>query len=98
MAAYLWGNITVTDPALYDGYRQQVPALIARHGGRYRVRGGACEVLEGDASAERIVLIEFDDMNRLKTFYTSPEYRSLIALRQRASHGSLFAFEGVAPG
>ncbi|MEO5735757.1 MAG: DUF1330 domain-containing protein [Rubrivivax sp.] len=97
MAAYIWGNIEVTDTSLYEQYRQQVPSLIAKHGGRYRIRGGTAEVLEGDVSAQRIVLIEFDDMHKLKAFYTSSEYRTLIALRQRASHGSLYAVEGVAP-
>ncbi len=98
MAAYILGNIEVTDAPLYEQYRQQVPALLARHGGRFKVRGGAAEVLEGDTAARRMVVIEFDDMTSLKAFYTSPEYRQLIALRQRAGHGSLIAVEGVAPG
>lgn len=98
MAAYIFGNIEVTDEGLYAQYRQRVPALIESHGGRYRVRGGASEVLEGDTAAQRMVLIEFDNMTRLKAFYDSAAYRELTALRQRASRGSLYAIEGVAPG
>jgi hypothetical protein len=47
---------------LYEDYRAVVPALIAAHGGRYLVRGGAVEVLEGDGPALRQVIVEFPDM------------------------------------
>lgn len=95
MPAYIYADIEVTDPAAYEVYRQQVPALIAAHGGRYLVRGGAVEVLEGDRTPRRQVILEFPDMAALKTFYTSPGYQALIAIRQGASFGSLLAIEGV---
>lgn len=95
MAAYLHASIEVTDPAAYEEYRRQVPAVIAAYGGRYLVRGGAIEVLEGDAPLRRQVILEFPDMAALKAFYHSPEYRPLIAIRQRAAHGRLVAIEGV---
>lgn len=95
MAAYIYGDIEVTDPAKYETYRQQVPALIAAHGGRYLVRGGAVDALEGDRTPRRQVILEFPDMAHLKAFYTSPEYKTLIAIRQSASVGSLVAIEGV---
>ena len=96
MAAYLVAAGEVTDPVLYEQYRQQVPALIAAHGGRYLVRGGAAELLEGPGGpVGRQVVLEFPDMAHLKAFYTSPEYRVLIALRQRAATLRLVAVEGV---
>jgi uncharacterized protein (DUF1330 family) len=95
MAAYIYADVEITDPAAYETYRQQVPALIAAHGGRYLVRGGAVEVLEGERRPRRQVILEFPDMARLKAFYTSPQYQTLIAIRQGASHGSLLAIEGV---
>lgn len=95
MAAYIYGDIEVIDPAAYEPYRQQVPALIAAHGGRYLVRGGAVETLEGDRPPRRQVILEFPDMAHLKAFYTSPQYQKLIAIRQSASVGSLIAIEGV---
>jgi uncharacterized protein (DUF1330 family) len=85
----------VTDPATYEEYRRQVPAMIAAHGGRYLVRGGATEVLEGDGVPRRQVILEFPDMARLKAFYHSPEYAPMKALRQRASRGTLVAIEGI---
>jgi uncharacterized protein (DUF1330 family) len=95
MAAYIVADIEITDPAAYETYRQQVPALIAAHGGRYLVRGGAVEVLEGAREPRRQVILEFPDMAHLRAFYTSPQYKTLIAIRQGASHGSLLAIEGV---
>lgn len=95
MAAYIYADVEVTDPAAYETYRQQVPALIAAHGGRYLVRGGAVEVLEGDRVPRRQVILEFPDMAHLKAFYTSPQYRTLIAIRKGASVSSLLAIEGV---
>ena len=95
MAAYIWANVEVTDPVAYEEYRQRVPAIIAAHGGRYLARGGRSELLEGAVQPNRLVILEFPDMAQLKAFYHSPEYRPLIALRQRTARSSLMAVEGV---
>jgi uncharacterized protein (DUF1330 family) len=95
MAAYLYGNIQVTDPVAYEQYRARVPALIAAHGGRYLVRGGAVKVLEGGADAQRQVILEFPDMAALEAFYYSAEYQELVAIRQAAATGQLVAIQGV---
>ncbi len=95
MAAYLIGDLEVSDAQAYEEYRQQVPAVIAAHGGRYLVRGGAVERLEGDVAPHRVVVLEFADMAKLKAFYESPEYRRLLPIRQKASRSRLFAVEGV---
>jgi uncharacterized protein (DUF1330 family) len=95
MTAYLYGNIQVTDPVAYEQYRARVPALIAAHGGRYLVRGGAVKVLEGGADAQRQVILEFPDMAALEAFYYSAEYQELVAIRQAAATGQLVAIQGV---
>ncbi len=97
MTAYIYGNIEVHDPVLYEQYRAIVPAMIAAHGGRYLVRGGAVEVLEGEGKTVRQVILEFADMAALKAFYDSPEYRGARAIRQRAATGTLLAIEGMLP-
>ena len=97
MSAYLYGNITIHDMALYEQYRSQVPAIIAKYGGRYLVRGGAVEVVEGDVDAQRQVILEFPDMAALKAFYFSAEYKPMIAIRQRAATGSIVLIEGCLP-
>ena len=94
MAAYLLGNIEVTDPVAYEEYRKQVPAVIAAYGGRYLVRGGATEVVEGDTAPNRVVVLEFPDMAKLKAFYHSPKYRPLLAIRTRAARSSIVLVEG----
>ncbi|MHB8493111.1 MAG: DUF1330 domain-containing protein [Casimicrobiaceae bacterium] len=95
MAAYLIAQIEVTDQAAYDEYRKGVPATTAAHGGRFLVRGGAVEVLEGDFVPRRVVVLEFPDAGALKRWYRSPEYRPLLALRKRAATGSVYMVEGA---
>ena len=95
MAAYLIGEIEVTDPATYDDYRKQVAATVAQYGGRFVVRGGRVESLEGGWSPKRMVVLEFPSLEQARKWYRSPEYAPLIALRQRASRGKLILVEGV---
>jgi uncharacterized protein (DUF1330 family) len=94
MAAYVIGEVDITDPAAYDDYRKQVLAVVTRYGGRFIARGGKAEALEG-ASPRRVVLLEFPSMEQAQKWYRSPEYAPLIALRQRASTGRLILVEGV---
>lgn len=94
MAAYLVTTTRVTDPKLYEEYRRQVPATIAKFSGRFRVRGGS-ELLEGDWQPQRLVVIEFRAWQPARAWYRSPDYSPLIALRQRGSTGTLVAVEGV---
>ena len=95
MAAYLIGEIEVTDPATYDDYRKQVAGTLTRYGGRFAVRGGKVESLEGGWTPKRIVVLEFQSLEQARNWYRSTEYAPLIALRQRASRGKLILVEGV---
>ena len=95
MAAYLMGEIEVTDPATYEEYRRQVLAVVTKYGGRFIVRGGKVEPLEGGWSPTRVVALEFPSMEQARKFYRSKEYAPLIELRQRASRGKLILVEGA---
>ena len=95
MAAYLIGDIEVTDSAAFEEYRQKVPAVIALYGGRYLARDGAIEVFEGAFTPHRGVVLEFPSMARLKAWWESPEYRPLRALRERATTSRLAAIDGI---
>ena len=95
MVAYVIANVEVTDAATYELYRKDVLATIEQYGGRFLVRGGAASALEGDFVPKRIVVLEFPSVDRAKAWWGSPEYRPLLALRQRASRGDLFVVEGV---
>ncbi len=95
MAAYVIGEIEVTDPATYADYGRQVLATIQKHGGRFVVRGGAVDPLEGGWTPKRIVVLEFPSMAKARAWYDSAEYAPLIDLRQKASRGKLIAVEGA---
>jgi uncharacterized protein (DUF1330 family) len=95
MAAYVIAEIDITDPAAYEDYRRQVPAVIARYGGKYIVRGGKVESLEGGWSPKRIAIVEFPSMEQALKFYRSPEYAPLIRIREKASRGKLVIVEGI---
>jgi uncharacterized protein (DUF1330 family) len=95
MAAYVIGEIEVTDPKLYDDYRKQVLATINKYDGRFLARGGRAEALEGGAPPKRIVLLEFPSYEQAAKWYRSPEYAPLIELRKRGSRGRLLLVEGA---
>ena len=95
MAAYLIADIEVTNSAGYDEYRRQVPATVEKYGGRFVVRGGASEILEGDWGPKRVVVLEFPSMDALKRWYNSAEYKPLIALRQKNASGNVIAVQGA---
>lgn len=94
MAAYLLANLTIRDPKAFESYRQAVPAVIARFGGRYLVRGGAVEVKEGEPDLHRVIILEFPDMPAARAFYDSPDYAPLLTLRLAAAEGSVALVEG----
>jgi uncharacterized protein (DUF1330 family) len=95
MPAYVVVNIRIHDPDLYAEYARGAPGSVAAFGGRYLARGGAVEVREGDWSPERLVILEFSDVDAARTWYDSPEYSELRTIRERASDGELVITEGV---
>jgi uncharacterized protein (DUF1330 family) len=95
MAAYLIADIQVTDPATYDQYRPLAAASVARFGGRFVVRGGKIDLLEGGPEPERIVVIEFADADAARRWYRSEEYQRALKIRQSASRGRVFLVEGA---
>ncbi len=95
MPAYVIADVQVTDPAAYEPYRPLAAASIARFGGRFIVRGGKADLLEGEPPPERIVVIEFPDAEAAGRWYHSEEYQSALKIRQSASRGRLILVEGA---
>lgn len=95
--AYAIARLDIHDPEGYEKYRSRVPEVVANYGGRFLVRGGRLETLEGDPPASRIVVIEFPSLEKARAWYSSDAYQELIPLRQHASRGGIFIVEGVAP-
>jgi uncharacterized protein (DUF1330 family) len=95
MPAYLIAIVNVHDAERFREYRERVTGLIEQHGGRYLVRGGRMEVLEGDWSPPRVAIIEFPDREAAQAFYDDPAYEPLRSLRQAVTTSDLLLVEGV---
>lgn len=98
MAAYLIAEHIITDAAKFDEYRTKVAPMMAMHGGRYLTKAGSHKLPEGGHWApQRVVIIEFPDMESLDAWYKSPEYQPLIALRKACTSDldMLFTLEGA---
>jgi len=95
MPAYIVVSLTVTDPEKFEEDRAKVPDVIRRYNGRYIVRGGRSEVLEGAPPQARQVILEFPSMDDAKAFWHSAEYAPLKALRQQASEADALLIEGL---
>ncbi len=95
MPAYLIADVTTTDQAAMDEYRKQVPATVAKYGGRFLVRGGALEVKEGEWKPNRLVIIEFPSLEQATRWSDCEEYRAPKALRMKAGRTNLVMVEGA---
>jgi uncharacterized protein (DUF1330 family) len=95
MSAYIVVSVEVHDPVRYEDYRKSVLPTIEKFGGRFLVRGGKMEVLEGDWPARRIVIVEFPSVEIARAWWNSPEYAAPKALRQATSHSEMILVEGV---
>ena len=94
MAAYIIAEYVVTDYTAFSEFSKQTAAAVEARGGRYIVRGEV-EVLDGDWTAERMVIVEFEDGDQARAWLNSPEYREFRVLRQKAAKASVVFSEGV---
>ncbi len=95
MKVYLIAHIEVTNPELMEKYRELVPKIVAKYQGKYLVRGGDSEILEGDYFKHRIVLLEFPSIKQANNFYNSEDYAPLKMLRIEAGNNSSVLVEGI---
>jgi uncharacterized protein (DUF1330 family) len=95
MSAYIVVDVDIHDPVAYEPYKKMALAAVTHYGGRYIARGGAVEVLEGDWSPKRFVIVEFPGMAQAKAFYDSPEYAEAKAIRHANATSTLFITEGL---
>jgi uncharacterized protein (DUF1330 family) len=95
MAAYVIANVNVQDATLFEEYRRRVPETLAKHGGRYLVRGGPHQTLEGGWTPSRVVLLEFPSLEQARRWYESDDYREPKALRMKCALTDVVLVEGV---
>ena len=95
MSAYVIVQIDIVDPAGYEEYKKLAGATVEKYGGKYVVRGGKTEVLEGDWQPKRIVVLQFDSMQRAKDWLHCEEYREPRKTRHRTAKTNMVLVEGV---
>jgi uncharacterized protein (DUF1330 family) len=95
MAAYVIVDIDVTDPIGYDEYKRLASPAVAAYGGRYLARGGRAEMLEGNWVPKRLVILQFESVERAKQWLDSPEYRAAKQLRHSTANSNMVLIEGV---
>jgi uncharacterized protein (DUF1330 family) len=94
---YIIGLVTVTNPEPYKPYMEQTGALVAEYGGRYLVRGGEKNVVEGQLAHDRMVVIEFPSLEVAQKFYDDPRYVEVRKARQENSEGVIIQVMGYDP-
>ena len=95
MTAYVIFDVEVTNPVEYEGYKQLAAPTVALYGGKYIVRGGQTETLEGNWSPKRIVVLQFENIERAKAWINSPEYSEARDLRHKYAVSKAIVVEGV---
>ena len=95
MSAYFIVDVNVQDAAGFEEYRKRVPAIVEKYGGKFLVRGGKFEKLEGKWQPTRVVLLEFPTLEQARRWYDSEEYREPKALRFKTAKTDLILVEGV---
>jgi uncharacterized protein (DUF1330 family) len=95
MSALIIVDIEVTDPVRYEDYKRLASASIAANGGRHLVRGGRSEVLDGDWTPRRLVVLEFDSFEQAKAWRESAEYAEAKKVREHCARSNMIVVEGV---
>jgi uncharacterized protein (DUF1330 family) len=94
MPAYVIVEIDIIDPSGYEEYKKLASATVEKYGGKYIVRGGRTDVLEGNWKPKRIVVLEFESMERAKEWLNSDEYREPRKMRHRTAKTNMLVVEG----
>jgi uncharacterized protein (DUF1330 family) len=95
MPAYVVVDIEVTDPVRYEDYKKLAASAVAAYGGKYLARGGQTEVLEGQWAPKRLVILEFESMERAKAWLESPEYAPGRKLRHETATSDMVLVQGA---
>lgn len=95
MSALVIVDIEVLDPVRYEDYKKAASASIAAHAGSYLVRGGVVEVLDGNWTPRRLVVLEFPSVEAAKGWRSSPEYAEAKAIRESCARSNMIVVEGI---
>ncbi|RAZ80048.1 DUF1330 domain-containing protein [Mesorhizobium atlanticum] len=95
MPAYIISDVTIRDREAFEAYRSRAAASIAAHGGRYLVRGGDVDALEGNWQPGLLIVVEFPDSETARRWYRSDEYAAALEVRDTALSRNLILVEGI---
>ena len=94
MKAYLILDLAIKDGMAFMEYVKQIPDYIKKHDGKYIVEGVVPEVVEGEWSPERMVVLEFSSKENARSFLSDPEVQPLFAIRRSATKSNLLLVDG----
>ena len=94
MAAYVVNEIVITEPERFQTYADQVPAIIAKYGGEYVIRGGAPESVDGPSPPDRLVVLRFESREAARAWRSSPEYLAILPIREATSTSRVYIVDG----
>jgi uncharacterized protein (DUF1330 family) len=95
MSAFVIVDVTINDPEEYEAYKKLTPASIAAFDGKFVVRGGQTETLEGGWEPGRMVVLEFPSVQQAKAWWASAEYATAKKIRHRSASTKMIVVEGV---
>jgi len=95
MPAYIIVEIEIHDPERYEDYKKLTLDTLKNYQGKFIVRGGKTETLEGVWEPERFVILEFPTKELARQWWASPEYATAKAIRQSASTTKMLLVEGL---
>lgn len=98
MVAYVINEIVVTEPTRFQTYADQVPAILAKYGGAYVVRGGAPEPVDGPEPPHRLVILRFESRAAARAWRASPEYQAILPIRDATSTSRVYIVDAYAGG
>ena len=95
MAGFVIIDVEITDAERYGDFMEKVTATVEAYGGKFVVRGGPFNVIEGDWTPNRLALLEFATVEDSRAWLDSPEYNALNEIRTSSSNINMVVVEGV---
>ena len=95
MKAYIIVDVNITNPSRYEDYKKLTPASLVPYEGKFIVRGGTTETLEGEWSPGRVVILEFPSVQQAKAWWSSAGYATAKVIRQSSADTKMIMVEGV---
>ncbi len=95
MTAYAIIMVRVDKPDIYEEYTSRTPPIVKRYGGRFLVRGGEVDTIEGEVFKDRLVILEFPSKQSIHDFFSDPEYQAAAEYRKASSEAHILVINGV---